>query len=70
MLKKIIFKNININNLKEGLVRDNVRDVDTASNDYLVTEKAVALANDTFIFEQAEVSDKWIVIHNLNKFLV
>lgn len=61
-------QNININNLKEGLVRDNVRDVDTASNDYLVTEKAVALANDTFIFEQAEVSDKWIVIHNLNKF--
>lgn len=61
-------QNINVQNFKEGLVRENVRDVDSASNDYLVTEKAVALANDTFVFEQAEASDVWVVVHNLNKY--
>lgn len=66
--EKNTIENINIQNFKEGLVRENVRDVDTASNDYLVTEKAVSLANDTFVFEQAVASDTWVVVHNLNKY--
>ena len=60
--------NIDLDEFKAGLIRETVRDVDTASNDYLVTEKAVALANNTFVFNQAEASDMWIIVHNLNKF--
>ena len=61
-------KNLGKDNFKEGLVRDSVRDVEHASDDYLVTEKAVAKAVDTYIHDQAVPSDTWVVQHNMGKF--
>ena len=61
-------QNLGKNNFKEGLVRDSVRDVEHASDDYLVTEKAVAKAVDTFVFDQAIPSDTWVIQHNLGKY--
>ena len=42
--------------------------VDTASEDKLVSQMAVAKAIDTFIFDQAVPSDIWVIVHNLNKY--
>lgn len=60
--------NIDINNLKDGLILQNVRDTEQASEEKLVSEKAVSKAVDTFVFEQAAASDTWVVVHNLNKY--
>ena len=59
---------LRVNNFAEDTVRTSVRPVDEASDLKLVTEKAVAVATATFIFEQAVASDTWVVTHNLNKF--
>ena len=61
-------KNLGLENLEDGLVRESVRNADEASDEKLVTEKAVANAVDTFIFDQAQVSDTWVVVHNLGKY--
>jgi hypothetical protein len=60
--------NLRKSNFADGTVRDSVRPVDEASDQKLVTEKAVAEATATYIFEQAVASDTWVVTHNLNKF--
>ena len=59
---------LRVNNFAEDVVRTSVRPVDEASDLTLVTEKAVAQATATFIFEQAVASNTWVVTHNLNKF--
>lgn len=60
--------NLGMNNLKSDLVRTSVRDIDTATNEKLVTERAVALAVNTYVHDQALSSDTWIVNHNLNRY--
>ena len=61
-------KNLGLENFENDLVRDSVRNTDEATNEKLVTERAVANAVDTFVFDQAEVSDVWVVTHNLGRF--
>ena len=60
--------NLRTGNFADGTVRTSVRPVDEASDQKLVTEKAVAEATATFIFEQAVASNTWVVTHNLGKF--
>lgn len=60
--------NLGVKNFKDGTVLDSVRVSGEASDNNLVTEKAVANALSTFIFEQAIASDTWIVKHNLNRY--
>ena len=60
-------KNLGVGNFKEGSVLETVR-VSGASNDKLVTEKAVSDALSTYVFEQGIASATWVVTHNLNKF--
>ena len=60
--------NLRTNNFAEDTVRTSVRPVDEASDQKLVTEKAVAEATATYIFEQAVASNTWVVTHNLGKF--
>lgn len=60
--------NLEARNFAEGTVRTSVRPVDEASDQKLVTEKAVAEATATFIFEQAVASNTWVVTHNLGRF--
>ena len=60
--------NLKPSNFAEGTVRDSVRPVDEASDQKLVTEKAVAEATATYIFEQAGASNTWVVTHNLGRF--
>ena len=59
---------LRVSNFAEDTVRTSVRPVDEASDLKLVTEKAVAEATATFIFEQAVASNTWVVTHNLGKF--
>ena len=61
-------KNLGLENFEDGLVREAVRNADEASDEKLVTEKAVADAVDTVVFDQAEVSDTWVITHNLGKY--
>ena len=60
--------NLRKGNFAEGTVLDSVRPVDEASDQKLVTEKAVAEATATYIFEQAVASNTWVVTHNLGRF--
>lgn len=60
--------NLRTGNFAEDTVRTSVRPVDEASDQKLVTEKAVAEATATYIFEQAVASSTWVVTHNLGKF--
>ena len=60
--------NLRTNNFADGTVRASVRPVDEASDQKLVTEKAVAEATATYIFEQAVASSTWVVTHNLGKY--
>lgn len=60
--------NLDIANFKADLVREIVRDVENASNDKLVTEKAVAQATNTYVHDQALSSNTWVVEHNLGKY--
>lgn len=59
--------NLGVNNFKDGLVLDEVRR-SGASEDKLVSEKAVSDALATYIFEQGSASTTWVVTHNLNKY--
>ena len=61
-------KNIDLDELKDGLVLQEVGDIDTASADKLVSQLAVAKAVDTVVFDQGETSDTWVIVHNLNKY--
>lgn len=65
---KNTLKNIGLDELEDGLVLQDVENVDTASADKLVSQLAVAKAVDTVIFDQAETSDTWVITHNLNKY--
>lgn len=60
--------NIGVNNFSPDVVRENVRVVDSASDGNLVTEKAVALAVNTYTHDQAISSDTWVIEHNLGKY--
>jgi len=60
--------NLAITNFNENAVRETVREVDSASNEILVTERAVAQAVDTYIHDQAVASNVWVVEHNMGKF--
>lgn len=60
--------NLGMDNLKPDVVRTTVRDIDTATNEKLVTERAVALAVNTYIHDQAISSDTWVINHNLNRY--
>ena len=57
-----------LENFEEGLVRESVRNTEEASDEKLVTEKAVADAVDTYIHDQSEISDTWVITHNLGKY--
>ena len=61
-------KNIGLDELQDGLVLQNVGDVDTASASKLVSQKAVADAVNTVVHDQAVPSDTWVITHNLNKY--
>jgi hypothetical protein len=65
---KNTLKNIGLDELEDGLVLQEVGNVDTASADKLVSQMAVAKAVDTFIFDQAVPSDTWVISHDLNKY--
>ena len=58
---------LGIANFKDGTVLEEVR-LEGASNDKLVTEKAVSDSLKTYIFEQGIASTTWVVTHNLNRF--
>ena len=60
--------NLRTNNFADGTVRTSVRPVDEASDQKLVTEKAVAEATATYTHEQAVATNTWVVTHNLGKF--
>lgn len=60
--------NLSVDNFKKDVVRDSVRVNGDAADSNLVTEKAVARALSTFIFEQALASNTWVVVHNLNRY--
>lgn len=60
--------NLGVQNFKENEVRETVRDTQTATNDKLVTEKAVALAVDSYVHDQAVASSTWVVTHNLYRY--
>ena len=66
--KNNTLEDLGLENLEEGLVRESVRNAEEASDEKLVTEKAVADAVDTFVFDQAQVSDTWVIVHNLGKY--
>lgn len=60
--------NLGIQNFKENEVRETVRDTETATNDKLVTEKAVALAVNSYVHDQAVASSTWVINHNLGRY--
>ena len=60
--------NIRVENLDPNIIRQIVRDVENASDDCLVTEKAVARAVNTYVHDQATASDTWVVEHNLSRY--
>lgn len=60
--------NIRIENLDPNFIRQIVRNVEDASDDYIVTEKAVARAVDTYVHDQAIASDTWVIEHNLGRY--
>ena len=60
--------NIRIENFDPDIIRQIVRDVEHASDDYIVTEKAVARAVDTYVHDQALSSDTWVIEHNLGRY--
>lgn len=60
--------NINVNNFKEGEILQDVGNVDTASEEKIVSQMAVAKAVDTYIHDQATPSDTWVIVHNLNRY--
>ena len=60
--------NIRIENFDPNIIRQIVRDVENASDDYIVTEKAVARAVNTYVHDQAIDSDTWVVEHNLGRY--
>ena len=60
--------NLTISNFDPEIVKKFVRDLEHASDDYLVTEKAVARAVDTYVHDQAVASDTWVVEHNLGRY--
>jgi hypothetical protein len=66
--KNNTIQDLGIENFEDGVVRTSVRDVDEASDSKLVTEKAVAEATKTFIFDQAMASDTWVISHNVGKY--
>lgn len=65
---KNTLKNIGLDELQDGLVLQDVGNVDTASSDKIVSQLAVAKAVDTYIFEQGVSSDTWVIVHNMNKY--
>ena len=60
--------NIKIENLDPDIIKKFVRNVENASDNFLVTEKAVARALDTYVHDQATSSDTWVVEHNLGRY--
>lgn len=66
--KNNTIEDLGVGNFEDGAVRDSIRSLEEASDDKLVSEKAVAKAVDTFVFDQAIVSDTWVITHNLDKF--
>ena len=60
--------NLRKSNFADGVVRTSVRSEEEATDINLVTERAVALAVATYIFEQGIASDTWVVTHNLHKY--
>lgn len=60
--------NISISNFNPDIIKKFVRDLENASDDYLVTEKAVARAIDTYVHDQAIPESVWVVEHNLGRY--
>ena len=60
--------NLGVENINPDNIRETVRDVENASNEKLVTERAVALARDTYVHDQAVPSEVWIIEHNLGRY--
>lgn len=60
--------NLGVENINPDNIRETVRDTEEATNEKLVTERAVALAVDSYVHDQAVPSDTWVIVHNLGRY--